>query len=112
ATMITLIVLNGVVPFLVAAASPRSSLALLGVMPYVEALALVNGLDTNWLLDFPAPDDHMRQTAEACALSVALYAVGTIVLACWTLKSFDRVIDRAVSTAVATRNRPLATRKG
>jgi hypothetical protein len=58
-----------------------------------------------WLLDFQSPEQRMLNIGLACVSSVILYASGTFVLTWWTLKSFDRVIDRPDSArAVARRS--------
>jgi ABC-type transport system involved in multi-copper enzyme maturation permease subunit len=106
ATLITLVILNGVsflafLPFQV-----RSALPWVSVTPFVEEVALMNYLDVKWLIDFGSPDKHMLEIAFTGLLSVALYACGTFVLAVWTLRSFDRVLDRPGSTTAVARHRP------
>lgn len=94
ATLITLVILNGAYAIVFLPSGRPSTLVFLGVTPFVEASTLISYLDASWLLDFEAPEKRLLEIALACGLSVALYAVGAVVLAWWTVKSFDRVIDR------------------
>jgi ABC-type Na+ efflux pump permease subunit len=93
-TLITLIVLNGAYLLVFVPLQLRSVLPFLGVTPMVEELTLLSYLDAKWLLDFQSPDERMLELGLTCVLSVVLYASATFGLALWTLKSFDRVIDR------------------
>lgn len=103
-TLIALVILNGAYLPVFLPWSRRSVLPLVGVTPFVEEAALMSYRDVTWLIDFQSPDNRLLGIALTCILSVVLYASGTTVLAWWTLKSFDRVIDRPSSaTAVARR---------
>jgi ABC-type transport system involved in multi-copper enzyme maturation permease subunit len=111
ATLITLILLNGVCLLVFVPWRIQSKLPFVGVTPLVEASVLMSYLDAKWLLDFPSPEKDRLDTALMCALSVALYACGAFVLALWTLTSFDRAIDRPGSRpAVARRPRDVKSR--
>jgi ABC-type transport system involved in multi-copper enzyme maturation permease subunit len=98
-TLITLIIVNGAYLLVFLPWNIRSELPAMGVTPFVEASALMSYLDAKWLLDFEFPDNRLLTIALTCALSIALYAGATFALASWTLKSFDRVIDRPRSVA-------------
>jgi ABC-type transport system involved in multi-copper enzyme maturation permease subunit len=102
-TLATLIVLNGAYLLLFWPLNIRSELTLMGVTPFVEEVALLNYLDVKWLIDFESPDKRMLAIALTCVLSVALYGSATIVLALWTLKAFDHVIDRPVNRDASAR---------
>jgi hypothetical protein len=98
-TLITLVVLNGAYLLLLWPLNIKSGLMFSGVTPFVEECALMSYLDAKWLLDFESPDEHLVATAFTCLLSVAIYAGGALALALWTLKSFDRMIERPTPTA-------------
>ena len=93
-TLFTLIILSGAYLLVFMPWNVRSELTFVGVTPFVEEVALMSYLDVKWLLDFESPEQRMLNIGLTCVLSVALYAGGAFVLALWTLKSFDRVIDR------------------
>jgi ABC-type transport system involved in multi-copper enzyme maturation permease subunit len=102
-TLITLIILNGAYLVVFVPLNVRSALTAVGVTPFVEQSVLMNYLNVKWLLDFESPDQSMLEIGLTCALSVALYACATFALALWTLKSFDRVIDRPRSMRALAR---------
>jgi hypothetical protein len=77
-----------------------------GVTPFVEETALMHYLDAKWLIDFESPDKRLLAIAFTGLLSVALYAGATLILALWTLKSFDRAIGRPIVTDVGVRRLP------
>jgi hypothetical protein len=107
-TLTTLFVLNGAYLLLLWPLNIRSEFAFVGVTPFVEETALMNYLDAKWLIDFESPDERLLAIAFTGLLSVALYAGATLILALWTLKSFDRVIGRPSSPNVAVGRRSLA----
>ena len=98
-TLFTLVILSGAYLLVFLPWSVRSELTLMGVTPFVEESALMSYLDVKWLLDFQTPEQRLLDIGLTCLLSVALYASGAFVLALWTLKSFERVIDRPGSRA-------------
>jgi hypothetical protein len=105
-TLITLVILNGAYLLVVLPSNIRSALTFVGVTPFVEEVSLMSYLDVKWLIDFQSPDRHLLDIALASLVSVALYAGATSVLALWTLKSFDRVIDRPGATTAVARRPP------
>jgi ABC-type transport system involved in multi-copper enzyme maturation permease subunit len=107
-TLFTLVILSGAYLLVFIPWNMRSELTLVGVTPFVEEVVLMSYLDAKWLLDFESPEKRLLDIALTCLLSVALYAGGTFVLAIWTLKSFDRVIDRPGSTTASARRPPKA----
>jgi hypothetical protein len=78
-----------------------SKLRLLEMTPFVEEVALMRDLDVNGLMGFPISTESMLVFALTRALSVHLYAGGTLVLAVWILKSMDRGIDSSHSPVSA-----------
>ena len=110
-TLFTLIILSGAYLLVFMPWNVRSELTFVGVTPFVEEVALMSYLDVKWLLDFESPEQRMLNIGLTCVLSVALYAGGAFVLALWTLKSFDRVIDRPGSTTAVARRPQFARRQ-
>ena len=93
-TVGTLILLNGVYLLLFVTIRMESTIRLVGVTPFVEAVVLASYSDINNLFVSSNQFPRSLDVIMACVISVALHGFGASLLAFSTVAMFDNVIDR------------------